>query len=97
MDATSRHAIRDDRDVNQWLIRHRQLAQGRFIPARPVKDAFFDLSAYDARAIETVRTQRVPVICLNDGGISETDFEAIRLGLSAAFDEILPKKSRFEN
>lgn len=96
LDATSHHTIRDDRDVNQWLIRHRQLAEGRFVPARTINNAFFDLTAYDEGAVETVRARRIPIICLNDGGISDADFEPMRLKLTAAFEEILPEKSRFE-
>ena len=96
LDATSRHALRDDRDVNQWLIRHRQLAEGHFIPACPVQNAFFDITRYDSTISEAVRTQRLPVICLNDGGIPESAFEQMRDELSAAFQAILPQKSRFE-
>ena len=95
-DATSRHALRDDHDVNQWLIRHRQLAQGRFIAARPIRNAFFDVTHHDITAVEAVRSQKVPVICLNDGGISDTSFDQMCKELSNAFQMILPQKSSFE-
>ena len=95
-DATSRHALRDDHDVNQWLIRHRQLAQGRFIAARPIRNAFFDVTHHDITAVEAVRSQKVPVVCLNDGGISDTSFDQMCKELSNAFQMILPQKSSFE-
>lgn len=97
LDETSKHAIRNDRDVNQWLIRHRQLIEGKFAPGKPYKNAVFDLKKQSEEAAETIKKQRVPMICLNDGEIEEAEFSSIRDLLNYAFNQILPQTCAFEH
>lgn len=96
LDQTSRHPFRNDLDVNQWLIRHRQLIEGKFVPKKPLKNAVFDLKIQQDAVMDTIRNQRVPVICINDGEMEDNEFEIIRSELVKAFDAILPKKSEYE-
>ena len=96
LDETSRRPIRNDLDVNQWLIRHRQLIEGKFRPKKPLKNAVFDLKLQSREAAETIRTQRVPMICMNDGEMEEAEFEEIRDQLMKAFETILPEACSFE-
>ena len=96
LDATSRHPIRNDQDVNHWLIRHRQLIEGRFRPVKPLKNAVFDLKIQGKEAAETICSQRVPMICMNDGEMEEQEFTEIRNSLRNAFETILPEKCSFE-
>lgn len=96
LDATSRRHLRDDRDVNQWLIRQRQLMEGRFVVRRPVRDAVFPLDQEDAGLHDTIRRQLKPMICLNDATLAEDAFERKRRALIGDFDAILGQKSEFE-
>ena len=96
LDATSRRPIRNDRDVNQWLIRQRQLAEGRFMPRSPKVGRVFELDVDAAGAAETVRNQSAKMICINDGALESAHFEAAQRQLQAAFEAILPKPSEFE-
>lgn len=96
LDETSRHILRSDRDINHWLIRHRQLIEGKFCPRKPLKDAVFDLKVQGKEAAETIRSQRVPLICMNDGEMEEQEFTEIRDSLQKAFKAILPEKCSFE-
>ena len=96
LDATSRRPIRNDRDVNQWLIRQRQLAEGRFIPRSPKVGKVFDLDVDAAGAAEVIRRQAVKMICLNDGAMDVERFNQVQRDLTAAFEAILPKPSAFE-
>ena len=96
LDETSRHPFRNDLDVNQWLIRHRQLIEGKFVPKKPLKNAVFDLKLQQDAATDTIRNQRVPMVCINDGEMEDAEFESIREALLKAFDTILPGKSAFE-
>lgn len=96
LDATSRHPIRNDRDVNQWLIRQRQLAEGRFMPRSPKTGRVFDLAVDVGGAAETIRRQSAKMICMNDGAMAPEVFEAAQRQLKAAFEAILPKPSGFE-
>ncbi len=96
LDATSRHPIRHDWDVNQWLIRQRQLAEGRFMPRSPKVGRVFDLDVDAAGAVETIRRQSVRMICINDGELAPEAFEATQKRLKEAFEAILPAPSGFE-
>ncbi len=96
LDATSRRGIRDDRDVNQWLIRHRQIAEGKFAPRSPRGGKVFDLDREAEEAERTIREGRTKMVCLNDGPMAEADFRRIRERMQAAFAEILPEACAFE-
>ena len=93
---TSSHPLRDDRDVNQWLIRQRQLAEGRFIPRRPIRDAVFRLGDQAEAVCDAVRHQRKPMICVNDDSVNPADAPRIREAVQNAFEAILPERSGFE-
>lgn len=96
LDATCRHALRNDHDVNQWLIRYRQLAEGRFTPIKPNGHAAYSLEseARNAEIYNCIHKQQKPMICINDG--AELDYQAAKEGLHQAFESILPEKSMFE-
>ncbi len=96
LDATSRHALRDDRDVNQWLIREQQLAEGLFIPRNPKIGKYLDLDRESDEAASVIREQKVKMVCLNDGKMDPQSFTEIREKIQDAFEKILPEKSAFE-
>ncbi|MBR1711631.1 MAG: Stealth CR1 domain-containing protein [Clostridia bacterium] len=96
LEETCRHSIRNDRDVNQWLIRHRLLIEGRFVPRKPLKGAVFDLKLQPEETAAAIREQRLPMICINDGEMEESEFWRIQEVLVKAFESILPEKSAFE-
>ncbi len=96
MDATSRHSIRNDRDVNQWLVREQQLARGEFVPRSPKTGLVFDLDRDNEAVARTIRQQTVKMICMNDAAFEKNRFQAIRGQLQAAFQTILPHPSVFE-
>lgn len=97
LDDTSKCKFRDVGNVNQYIFRYYQLLKGAFSPINPF-DTSITYSSIDdevlQRAIADVRTQRKPLICINDGNI--TNFEAAKRSLCDAFDSILPEKSKFE-
>lgn len=96
LDATSRHTLRDDRDVNQWLIRERQLAEGRFAPRSPKSGKYLDLGRESDLAAEIIRGQKTRMVCLNDEEMEQEEFLRIRGIIMDAFEHILPEKSGFE-
>lgn len=96
LDATSRRSLRDDRDINQWLIRGRQLAEGQFIPRSPKSGRVFDLNREGEAAARAVSGQEAKMICLNDGPMEREMFVSVREKLQHAFRQILPKASSFE-
>ena len=96
LDATSRHPIRDDRDVNQWLIRNQQLAEGFFMPRKPLRDLAFLICNDEERMHKTIYRQLAPMICLNDAGLDDNRFNGIKEKLQQDFDSILGAVSSFE-
>ena len=94
---TSRHPLRDDRDVNQWLIRERQLAKGLFMPRSPkAAGKVFDLDLEGDAAARAIEGQAVPMVCLNDGPMEEEAFCRMREKVQDAFRKILPEPCIFE-
>ena len=96
LDATSRHPLRHDHDVNQWLLRMFQLAEGDFCPGVPKAAAFFNLSEDNTAIVNIITGQTQPMICINDASVPEASLDAVRRELLDAFDRILPQKSAFE-
>lgn len=96
LDTTSRHHLRDDHDVNQWLLRMFQLAEGNFIPGKPIGKSSFVLTEDNEEIIRMITGQRIPMICVNDGNISEKAFPRVQAEILSAFSQILPERSQFE-
>ncbi len=96
LDATCRHPIRDDHDVSQSFIRYRQLAEGKFVPGRPIKKAVFHITEEVAKPCNMIRYQTKPMICLNDGEMDPAQRKHARDKLKQAFEAILPRRSSFE-
>ena len=96
LDATSRHHLRDDHDVNQWLLRMFQLAEGDFSPGRPAGKASFVLTEDNAELIRIITRQEMPMICVNDSDISAELFPRVQSEICGAFAQILPQPCSFE-
>ena len=97
LDATSKRHIRDDRDVNQWLIRIRQLAEGEFVPRKRQKDCNFDIYKDSDLMHRMIREQLKLMICLNDTKVlEEGEFKRLQSRIIADFNCILSEKSMFE-
>ena len=97
LDMTSRHPIRRANDVNQWLIRMRQLAEGDFIPRAPQKNCTFLVSDESSSMHNMIRKQKKPMICINDSGVLNNEsFQKLQRELIADFDSILESPSSYE-
>lgn len=95
LDAVCRNRVRSDGDLNQWLMRYWQLANGDFIPASPDRGRLFAIGRDDAAVEAAVRANRLPMICLSDHD-GAVDAEAEDRRLSALLEEIFPAPSAFE-
>ena len=96
LDATCRSKVRDDKGVNQWIMRYEQLLSGRFSPVG-FEDCRLDV-LHDNRLDEIIGyigKQRYSMICLNDSE-NIASFEDSRQKLCSAFDRVLPQKSSYE-
>lgn len=97
LDATCKTKFRTNNDVNQWLIRYWQLAEGKFTPYNIKKRSLcLDINDQTIEKIcNTIETHSYEMICINDSG-EISDFELMKTMIQNSFEKILPKKSSFE-
>lgn len=96
LDKTCMHKFRKIGDVNQWVMKYWQLAEGNFSVR---KDSFahcfhIDDSSINALCDEIIRKNN-SMICINDTSATE-NFEEKKQLVINAFEKALPNKSSFE-
>lgn len=98
---TSSHKFRESTDVNQWLFKAWQIASGNF-EVRNVKfgESFYidrdGITNIKNRIINYITHQKGKMIAINDGEMSDLEFNLLVEDLEKSFNEILPTKSHFE-
>jgi len=94
---TCQNKFRTNEDINQWLIRYWQFANGCFYPMDiQRKTRCTDINDNLIGSIcRDIYEQKYDMICLNDS-TDISDFEDCRSRLQKAFDSILPESSAFE-
>jgi hypothetical protein len=97
LDATCCRKFRTNEDVNQWIIRYWQLAEGLFHPVNNIRNTLNVGITEDnmPEICEAIIRQKYATVCLNDTEDID-DFEILREKLQSAFEQILPQKSAFE-
>lgn len=98
---TSLHKFRESTDVNQWLFKDWQIAAGNF-NVRSIKfgESFFidrdGISSIKLKMLSYIRNQKGKMIAINDGEMSNVEFDNLVQDLTESFQHILPNKSSFE-
>lgn len=97
LDKTCLRRFRTNEDVNQWLFRYWQLAQGQFYPMNTRRDTVsMDITDSNiADIIDKVENGNLDIICLNDN-TEISDYPNLRKQLFESFEKIFPRKSSFE-
>src|SRR5699024_6362136 len=94
---TCKNKLRDGRDVNQWLIRYKQIVEGKFIPRSPDIGRTYSLTNNNENVLSTILNQKHKLICINDNDKEKIhDFEKVKSDLVKSFECIMPNKSEFE-
>ena len=96
LDATCRFRFRNRENVNQWLMKNWQIAEGNFTPRRLKIGKMYMYGEKDnyEKVCKEVSARKWKMICIND---YQTDnYEKRRKQLEDAFAMILPQKSSFE-
>jgi len=97
LDKTCENKLRDGRDVNQWLMRFKQLVEGNFIPRNPNIGRTYNLTNNNEDVEDAILNQKYKMVCINDNNIEPIrDFEKEKNLLINTFQQILPGKSSFE-
>ena len=96
LDRTCQDRFRSRTNVNQWLFKYWQLASGNFVPRRLDIGLCYHLrDANFTDACRDIRTQKYPMLCLNDTPETEEPEEKMA-ALQKEFETVLPQKSTFE-
>lgn len=98
---TCEHKFRETSDVNQWLFREWQIADGniRIRNSKFGESFYIDRDGIDIlrdKIISYIIKQKGKVIAINDGPMEQSVFDDFTEKLNKAFQKILPEKSMFE-
>ena len=94
LDQTCSHRFRNNSDVNQYIFRYWRLAEGKFVPGKPL-GKYMNIGDDDTAVFEAVKNRACKLLCINDKE-SGSDFEEVKSGLIRSFEEAFPEKSGFE-
>lgn len=83
-------------DVNQWLFREWQLAQGKFVPRKGKLGKSFVINKGIGEIISYIERRKGKMICINDADITYEQFEKYKREINAVFEKIFPDKSEYE-
>ena len=98
---TCLHKFRETTDVNQWLFKEWQIASGNFITRSHKfgKSFYIDRDGIEKtrpQIIKYITNQKGKTIAINDGPMTEEEFELTKKMLTDAFEVHLSDKSSFE-
>lgn len=96
LDLTCQDKFRQRTNVNQWLFKYWQLAEGKYTVRTAKYGQCFHVDDENFEEVCcAVRTGRYNMICINDTART-TDFENKRKKVIEAFEKLLPQPSMFE-
>ncbi len=98
---TCMHKFRESTDVNQWLFREWQIASGNFLnrSSKFGKSFYIDcdgISNIQKEILHYITNQKGHMIAINDGPMSDEEFDNLIINLKQVFEYIMPTKSSFE-
>ena len=104
LEITCREKFRGRNQVTQYLFSDWQRVTGQFRPRSPKIGRTFYLGLETSgkepniqEIINTITRQTCAMVCLNDGYMTDEEFEYRKKRIKGAFEQILPNKSSFEN
>ena len=101
LDATCMNKFRTTNDVNIWIMKNWQIAEGNFEIRRYSFGKAFYIDRDGAtnvkkELINYIKKQKGKMVAINDGEMTEKEYDQLKTELTEAFDRILPNKSKFE-
>ena len=92
---TCQDRFRKPTNVNQWLFKYWQLAEGNFVPCSSRIQHCFHIKSSVDETCKSIEQQKYKILCVNDTG-KTTEFEDKVQKVQAAFYKILPDRSSYE-
>lgn len=97
---TCTHKFRETTDVNQWVFKEWQIASGNFVnrSIKFGKTYYIDRDGIEIKneLIDYIKKQKGKMVAINDGPMSDKEFNDLVKELDGTFNKILPEKSSFE-
>lgn len=95
LDKVCRNRFRTKEDVNQYLMRYWQLAEGNFVPRSPKVGQCLTVGAPKEVFVRYLHKQDVKLLCINDDP-SIDNIEEMEKSLLDVFEKTFPQKCSFE-
>ena len=95
LDQTCSCRFRQQTNVNQWLFKYWQLADGTFYPLSNYFSHCFHIKDNVSSACQAIRQARYKVICINDTAKTQ-NFEQLSEQVKRTFSTKFPQKSFYE-
>lgn len=100
LDNTCNHKFRETTDVNQWVFKEWQIASGNFVNRKLSfgKSFYIDRDGLSIKddVLKYITKQKGKMFSINDGPMSDEDFDTLINDLKKAFSKNLNEKSSFE-
>lgn len=101
LDSTCKHRFRETTDVNQWVFKEWQLASGNFVTRSNSfgKSYYIDrdgIKSIKSKIINDILHKKRKMISINDGPMTDEEYNSLVRDLEKSFEFILPDKSSFE-
>lgn len=96
LDATCRHKFRQVGDVNQWVVKFWQLAEGNFAVRKNDFAYCYNVRDDNIKALcSDIISKKRAMLCINDNS-KTVDFDEKKQAVIQAFEQVLPERSKFE-
>lgn len=95
LDKTCSDRFRQQTNVNQWLFKYWQLADGNFVPVSAKDKHCYHIKTIIDDACRSVEKSEFKILCINDTGKTD-NFEEKAVAIRQSFEKLLPEKSSFE-
>ena len=95
LDKSCADRFRQQTNVNQWLFKYWQLAEGNFVPVSAKDKHCYHVKETIDDVCQSLEQGKYKILCINDTG-KTTEFEAKAEAVRKSFGKLLPMKSAFE-
>ena len=93
------HRFRTVLELGQWLFKDWQLCQGKFFPRSSKTGKAFEIRNGIQPSLDAAKyiyKRKGKMVCVNDGRLTDEEFEESKKNINNALNAILPDKSKYE-
>lgn len=95
LETTMKNKFRTKNDYSHWIYRYWNLMSGKFVPSSTKDRYYYDLQNDNEKFFSALKNKKYKIICLNDSN-DNIDFDSVKKETIRCFNDLFPKKSKFE-